>query len=48
MRDGNHAFELYREAGFSEIGRRRAYYRGSDGRMRDALTLARPLGDRFA
>jgi ribosomal-protein-alanine N-acetyltransferase len=43
VRDGNHAFDLYHEAGFSEIGRRPAYYRGSDGRTRDALTLARPL-----
>lgn len=45
VRDGNQAFDLYREAGFGEIGRRRDYYRGRDGTSRDALTLARPLGD---
>jgi len=48
VRDGNHAFDLYSEAGFGEIGRRRDYYRGLDGTARDALTLARPIGDRFA
>ena len=48
VRDGNQAFDLYTEAGFAEIGRRRDYYRGLDGTSRDALTLARPIGDRFA
>jgi len=48
VRDGNQAFDLYTEAGFGEIGRRRDYYRGLDGTARDALTLARPIGDRFA
>jgi ribosomal-protein-alanine N-acetyltransferase len=48
VRDGNHALKLYQEAGFGEIGRRRDYYRGLDGTTRDALTLARPVGDRFA
>jgi len=48
VRDGNHALDLYTEAGFGEIGRRRDYYRGLDGTARDALTLARPIGDRFA
>jgi len=48
VRDGNHALNLYQEAGFGEIGRRRDYYRGLDGTTRDALTLARPVGDRFA
>jgi ribosomal-protein-alanine N-acetyltransferase len=47
VRDGNQALDLYREVGFSEIGRRRDYYRGSDGATRDALTLARPIGDRY-
>jgi len=47
VRDGNQALDLYRGAGFGEIGRRRDYYRGSDGTTRDALTLARPIGDRF-
>ena len=48
VRDGNHALNLYRDAGFEEIGRRPDYYRGLDGTTRDALTLARPIGDRFA
>lgn len=47
VRDGNHALDLYRDAGFGEIGRRRDYYRGADGATRDALTLARPIGDRY-
>lgn len=48
VREGNQALDLYRCTGFSEIGRRRDYYRGFDGTTRDALTLARPIGDRFA
>lgn len=40
VRDGNSAIILYERAGFSLVGRRRDYYRGSDGNKRDALTLA--------
>ncbi len=40
VRDGNSAIILYERAGFGLVGRRRDYYRGSDGRKRDALTLA--------
>ena len=40
VRDGNHAVALYNRAGFSEVGRRPNYYRGRDGRLYDALTLA--------
>jgi len=47
VRDGNQARDLYHDAGFREIGRRRDYYRGQDGATRDALTLARPIGDPF-
>lgn len=43
VRDDNQALALYRGVGFSEIGRRHAYYRGTDGTSRDALTLARPI-----
>ncbi|WP_116090545.1 GNAT family N-acetyltransferase [Sphingomonas crusticola] len=43
VRDDNPALELYRGAGFGEIGRRRDYYHGADGTTRDALTLARPI-----
>ena len=46
VRDGNQALDLYQGSGFSEIGRRHDYYRGSDGTTRDALTLARPIGER--
>ncbi len=40
VRDGNNAFILYERAGFSLVGRRSDYYRGSDGHKRDALTLS--------
>ncbi len=41
MREGNSAEPLYRRHGFSDIGRRKHYYRrGSDG-PRDAITFAR-------
>lgn len=44
MRDGNPALALYSATGFSQIGRRRDYYRGRDRSLHDAITLARPLG----
>ncbi|MDB5683050.1 MAG: ribosomal-protein-alanine acetyltransferase [Sphingomonas bacterium] len=40
VRDGNDAFRLYQNSGFAEVGRRRGYYRGSDGKLFDALTLS--------
>ena len=43
VRDGNSALSLYRDAGFSPVGRRRNYYHASDGRRFDAVTLARQL-----
>lgn len=43
VRDGNPAVQMYRLAGFKPAGRRPNYYRGSDGRQFDALTLAREL-----
>jgi ribosomal-protein-alanine N-acetyltransferase len=43
VRDGNPAVEMYRLANFTRAGRRPNYYRGSDGRQFDALTLAREL-----
>lgn len=43
MRDGNDALRLYEGAGFAPIGRRRAYYRGASGELRDAITLSRSL-----
>lgn len=43
VRDGNSAVSLYRDAGFSPVGRRRNYYRAPDGRRFDAVTLAYQL-----
>lgn len=44
VREGNDAMRLYSRAGFGEVGRRRGYYRGTDGQLYDALSLASPLG----
>ena len=41
MRADNDAVHLYSRSGFSEVGRRTAYYRGHDGKMRDAITMRR-------
>ena len=43
VRDGNSAVSLYRDAGFSPVGRRRNYYHAPDGRRFDAVTLAYQL-----
>jgi len=43
VRDGNAAALLYTSAGFTEVGRRPRYYRGSSGQTFDALTLSRAL-----
>ena len=43
VRDGNPAVGMYQSAGFEAAGRRRQYYRGSEGERFDALTLARDL-----
>ncbi len=40
VREGNPAIDMYRTAGFSAVGRRRNYYRASDGNRYDAITLA--------
>jgi len=45
MRADNDAIHLYRASGFTECGRRPAYYRGRDGVMRDAITMRRPVKD---
>ena len=45
VRHGNHAAELYKRAGFEEVGRRFNYYRGASGHLYDALTLARPVNN---
>ena len=43
VRDGNSAVALYRDAGFSPVGRRRNYYHAPDGQRFDAVTLAYQL-----
>jgi [ribosomal protein S18]-alanine N-acetyltransferase len=41
--DNSAARALYRASGFTEAGRRRAYYRTPEGAAVDALVLVRPL-----
>ncbi|MBN8814074.1 MAG: ribosomal protein S18-alanine N-acetyltransferase [Sphingomonas sp.] len=41
VREGNDAIKLYRKSGFTKVGERRDYYRGSDGKSYSALTLRR-------
>ena len=43
VRDGNEAVAMYRNAGFSPVGKRRNYYHAPDGRRFDAITLAHQL-----
>jgi ribosomal-protein-alanine N-acetyltransferase len=40
VREGNFAHNMYNRHGFCEVGRRRGYYRGSDGELFDALSLS--------
>jgi ribosomal-protein-alanine N-acetyltransferase len=39
VRDGNHAHDFYSDIGFKPIGRRKNYYKGSDGNRPDAITM---------
>lgn len=39
VRDGNPAVDMYRRHGFEVQGRRVNYYKGTDGVLRDALTM---------
>ena len=41
--DNESALLLYEGAGFHPIGKRRGYYRGFDGVLRDAITMSRPV-----
>lgn len=43
VRDGNPAVQMYRDAGFHTVGRRRNYYHAPDGKRFDALTLLHEL-----
>jgi len=45
VREGNRARLLYDGAGFSQVGSRRAYYRGKDGQLFNAATLACSLDE---
>ncbi|MGB5076726.1 MAG: ribosomal protein S18-alanine N-acetyltransferase [Sphingorhabdus sp.] len=40
VRDGNRAHDFYLAFGFQPIGRRKQYYRGSNGFRPDAITMA--------
>lgn len=44
VRDGNPATAMYEGFGFVAEGRRANYYRGSDGRLFDAVTMVLDLG----
>ena len=43
VRDGNPATTMYQAFGFTPAGRRTNYYRGSDGRLFDAITMVLDL-----
>ena len=43
VRDGNVAYDFYRDVGFSPIGRRKQYYSGHNGMRPDAITMAMDL-----
>ena len=43
VREGNPAIRLYQRHRFIPVGRREAYYRGSEGAVFAAITLSRPL-----
>jgi [ribosomal protein S18]-alanine N-acetyltransferase len=40
VRDGNRAHDFYADVGFKAIGRRKNYYKGSDGFRPDAITMS--------
>jgi [ribosomal protein S18]-alanine N-acetyltransferase len=40
VRDGNAAQSFYATHGFTQCGRRKAYYSGNDGQRYDAITMA--------
>ena len=43
VRDGNEAHAFYLKSGFSSIGRRKNYYKNSDGISPDAITMGLDL-----
>lgn len=44
VRSNNPALAFYERLGFGQIGLRRDYYRGLDGKLTDAITLSRQIG----
>ena len=44
VRSGNDAIRLYQREGFGKVGERKAYYRGKNGQVFDALTYSRQVG----
>jgi [ribosomal protein S18]-alanine N-acetyltransferase len=43
VREGNRAHDFYSDIGFKPIGRRKNYYKGSDGVRPDAITMSYEL-----
>ena len=43
VRSNNPALRLYTGRGFTQVGERRGYYRGRDGKVYDAHTYAKPI-----
>lgn len=43
VRAGNDAMKLYNKSGFTKVGERRDYYRGTNGQSYSALTLHRKI-----
>jgi ribosomal-protein-alanine N-acetyltransferase len=43
VRDGNAAVEMYRSAGFTQVGKRSNYYHAANGKRFDALTLSQEI-----
>jgi [ribosomal protein S18]-alanine N-acetyltransferase len=46
VRRGNPAIRLYEAHGFTLVGTRKDYYRGKDGQLHDALTMALTLDEK--
>jgi ribosomal-protein-alanine N-acetyltransferase len=43
VRDGNPAVEMYRAAGFAQVGKRSNYYHAANGKRFDALTFSQDI-----
>jgi [ribosomal protein S18]-alanine N-acetyltransferase len=40
VREGNPAYDFYRDIGFRPLGRRPGYYKGNDGSRHDSITMS--------